>query len=695
MNTTPESGTALFHLSNRTTYDNHSQQMYGGVANRAQRKQLPASARHGSVAPQFKRLDHRLSRRELSPPPVIDVGLENGRYEDHGRPREDLGKLKLGLNIGFDPLHGATTSSTLESEKALWALLANESPYDSPDELYDHPPRPREGVSLVEHNLTESQPATKVVSVEPPPLLRYSSREILTSHSSSSSESLPPPPPPPGPGPGPRPKPSIQVPKIDQPSRLDHVQSPPVKFLELEQISPTRKPFSVRSAQSLQPRSRSRQPRHRESGDDIWKRIKILRAGVWALRSNISENRSVLREKEHAKSVADDNFMKFIRTHGLAKLSRKDKSHEQEILAKLFEECETLRNDYGPLEDDCNLLENILNNREYEMQKLEAALEERWNEAPPSQQVITPPQHLPPPSNYSGSEPSQTFHPLVDAYLSKIGDVQIFRERLEWHSEEKLTLEEEKETKEHVNLKLAEADQKWLDNYAEAEIALIKQFEEAQEEAENLRIQCYSLGLVDEDGEPLDFERQERQTFIEDGVDAGTEKSDFVKFPLLLQNPGNKEAQLPDPIILQAENDKEENIHETQDPNDRINHWLLQTLRSSPLDVNLLVRTFESLCGHIIESERWQLDVLQVWYNDGSKEMATQYSRSQSEVVTHSWQKRAEPQTSLSGRHSIGILVRSSMLRLPNTGEGKAFKVNDYGLLLPSSTVKDSGGKSV
>jgi hypothetical protein len=650
----------------------------------------------GPLALQFHLSDPKWIRRKLSPAPVIDVIPENEIYEEYGQPRGGVAKLRSGRNRELGHMLGSTTSLELENEKTLLSIFANGSPYGTPDKLHEHTPRPREGNPLVQHNLAESQPSKNILSVEPSARSRRpSTSEVLAmSHSSSNSELRPPPGRPPDPGPGPSRGPPSQDLQLDEGHSAGHPQLRPNSFHELDQSSSSGKLFPVQNTQTVHLRSRSHQPQRKESRNNILEKIRVLRAEVWGLRSNISEKRNVLRDKEHAKSVADDNFMKFIRTHGFAKLSRKDRSHEQEILAKLFEECETLRNDYGPLEDDCNILENVLNNREYEMQKLEAALEERWNEAPPSQQVITSPQHAPPPSNHSGSELSQAFHPLVNAYLSKIGDVEIFRERLEWHSEEKLTLLEEKETKEHVNLKLAEADQKWLDNYAEAEIALIKQFEEAQEEAEHLRMQCYSLGLVNEDGEPLDFERQERQTFIEDDVDAGTEKSDFVKFPRLLQNPGNKEAQLPDPIIPQADNDKE-NIHETQDPNDRINDWLLKTLRSSPLDVNLLVRTFESLVGHIIESERWQFDVLQVWYNDGSKEMATHYSRSLSEVVTHSRQKRAEQQTSLSGRHSIGILVRSSMLRPPNIAEEKAFKVNDYGLLLPSSTVKESGGKSV
>jgi hypothetical protein len=52
-----------------------------------------------------------------------------------------------------------------------------------------------------------------------------------------------------------------------------------------------------------------------------------------------------------------------------------------------------------------------------------------------------------------------------------------------------------------------------------------------------LRRQCYALGLIDEQGEPIDFESPAPQTIDVDEVDAGRETSEYVKFPLLLPNP--------------------------------------------------------------------------------------------------------------------------------------------------------------
>jgi len=46
----------------------------------------------------------------------------------------------------------------------------------------------------------------------------------------------------------------------------------------------------------------------------------------------------------------------------------------------------------------------------------------------------------------------------------------------------------------------------------------------------------------------------------------------------------------------------------------RINQWILDKLRISPLDVNLLASTFETVHGKI--SKDWPFHVLKFWYKD-------------------------------------------------------------------------------
>lgn len=665
---------------------------------------------------QFNHLGPEKSHRGVSPSLVFAIEPRGRIYEDDDRPVEENAELRSARHGESDNILDSIHILTLESEQTVLPTSAKIRPYNKPDGVHDHLGIPREGVSVVRHK-TESQPPMNTTSAEPSAISRRSSapQELNKRHSSSSVESLPPPrrppgrppKPPPGSGHGPHAhaRLSMQGTDVGEVFSIVHPKSPSapsVQVLKPDHPSPTSRLFSVQSTQSLHSHSRGRQPQRKESGDDLIERIKILRVEVWGLRSDLSEKRHFLREKEIAKAVADDEFMKFVRTHGLATVSAEDKSEEQKALTELFDRCEELRNEYGPMQDDCMLLENTLNIREFELQKLEGALGAQWPEAVLSQSETPSPRPSPPPSEYSESDLSQDFHPLVAEYLSKLGDVEILRERYEWHLEEKITLEEEEERRKRVNRELAEEDQVWLANYSELKTALEKELDEAEEEAERLRQHCFSLGFLDEDGEPLDFERQERQTFVADEVDAGSEISDFVKFPLLLPQPGNKEILLPSPQPPPEDNASTEEAkeHSQIDPSDRINGWLLESLRSSPLELNLLVRTFEFLFGPITEGHRWQIEVLDFWYHDGSKELAKQHARSLSEVATQSRQKTGGQPMSLPGRPSMGIeiVMRSSTPSPPERGKKLVVKVNGYGLLMPSSAVvlkEKGGGKSV
>lgn len=351
------------------------------------------------------------------------------------------------------------------------------------------------------------------------------------------------------------------------------------------------------------------QNRNLYSREKDWERVKRMRAEVWSLRSKIHELRSVLRQKQLAKSTADDSFFRFVRRQAVGENSFRSLD-EQKALEALLGDCEIARNEYGPLEDDLNLLENDLGNQEYSLQKLEGRVYDRpinLPESQPNMLDIEPSQPLTS-SEYSESDTSQHFHPLVTEYLSKMGDVDIFQERLDWHLDEKETLEEEKEKRQRVGLDLAPPDQEWLDNYSAAESELLAQLRLAEEIAEKLRVDCFSRGLIDEEGNPTDFEHRERQTFATENVDARNETSEYVKFPTLIPPPNGKQITLGD-----SRPDDESNMGEgsTSGPRFRVDQWILHQLRMSVLGVKLLADTFEMENKVAIKDEgRWQADVL-------------------------------------------------------------------------------------
>ncbi|KAH7416795.1 hypothetical protein BKA64DRAFT_548772, partial [Cadophora sp. MPI-SDFR-AT-0126] len=345
-----------------------------------------------------------------------------------------------------------------------------------------------------------------------------------------------------------------------------------------------------------------------------WAKIKRLRPEVWGLRSRIQEMRRVLRDRQLALSIANDNYFKYVeeRGHGIS-FGLHEFSPEQQNFQALIDACHAARNNYGPLEDDCILLENRLSAKEFELHNLETLFYERNLDEQRMSRLddSESPHHSPISSSYSGSEVSNLEHPLVSQYLSKIGDVEIVRERLDWHVDEKYTLEEEQERRKRVGMTLAEDDQKWLDNYSVAENALIEEFEKGEREAEKLKQACLVEGLVDDDGEPTDFEHREQRVFAEDfDADVGSVASEYVKFPRLIPQPNPKQNSRIPPSIMNIQHDSHLSAF-------RVDWWILDQLQMSPLEVGLLARTFESEYGPIDEDGTWQDDVIKYWYKDG------------------------------------------------------------------------------
>ncbi len=349
----------------------------------------------------------------------------------------------------------------------------------------------------------------------------------------------------------------------------------------------------------------------------LLQRIHRLGETVWGLRSKVQEQRVILRYKQYAKAAADDQYMRLARLKESGAEERNVLiSSEGRTLQELFQDCEKVRAEYGPLEDDYNALEDQLGSQEYELTRLEEKFVRICNSivphdsGPSNPEIIREGQ-----SETSSSDVHQIFHPLVAEYFSRLGDVDIFRERLERHHEEREALEANRETLQRANHSLAPEDQAWLEQADELQNEILKDLAEAQADAEELKRKCLVAELLDENGEPKDFQSQEQEAFAGD-VDAKGQTSDYVKFPNLLPQPGTKDMKFKASAPRPGE--------QSESAGDHINQWLLHTLRSSPLDVNLLARTFEAQVGNF-EAQKWEMDVRNHWYRDGAIKDASGY----------------------------------------------------------------------
>jgi hypothetical protein len=198
------------------------------------------------------------------------------------------------------------------------------------------------------------------------------------------------------------------------------------------------------------------------------------------------------------------------------------------------------------------------------------------------------------------------YHPKVVEYLSKLKDRAILSGHLNNMIEEKAALEEEREARLGVGLALDRDDQHRLDEVDTQLDELAEKIQLLEKELEGQKEVCLRLGLVDEVGKPTNIGTREHRYFGYD-VDSEDEISDFIRYPVLLPRPGMNPRRNYEP----------KHDEQSDSTTMRINQWMLNQLRSSPLEVNLLARTFEDFAGDTIEDD-WQTAVLKLWHKDGA-----------------------------------------------------------------------------
>ncbi|KAH8671859.1 hypothetical protein BGZ60DRAFT_514574 [Tricladium varicosporioides] len=354
----------------------------------------------------------------------------------------------------------------------------------------------------------------------------------------------------------------------------------------------------------------------------LWQRIQKLRLDNWSLRSQIHELRVQLRDKRTATAFSVDNLFQRIRKQQLLSQdpdSGYDSGHAKSDLksiAQLIEKWQAARNDYGPLEDDCNLLEDRLNGEEFQLARME---DEYYRRLDPTKYLPTPgiPRYEEP-SVQSNSQMAGLsleefsdleYHPQVANFLSKLGDLDLLREHYDELIEEQESLAEEKLSLAKVQRSLGSKAQDILDSWDSVKDDILIKLNALEDEVGRLRQDCLSKGLINEEDDPTDFEIQEQASFSEDtDVVSQDHISEYVKYPSLLPRQGVKENVLP-PTEFEPDEKPDKSPGS-------VNQWLLNRLRSSALDVRLLASITEEWIE--IMSIPWEELVLNAWFKDGT-----------------------------------------------------------------------------
>ncbi|KAF7900668.1 uncharacterized protein EAF01_007970 [Botrytis porri] len=349
---------------------------------------------------------------------------------------------------------------------------------------------------------------------------------------------------------------------------------------------------------------------------DQWQHISWMRARIASLRFSLQNKRQDLRMLQREKSLADDAYFK------QAKMRELDMPFPREwwsgkTTAELLCECQKARDEYGYLEDEYNYLERDLDSQEYELSRHEehfyGQLRDPSRLLPTSMQHVKSPGWLNRPEHHEPQK-TQELHPLVEAYFSKLGDLENSRELYDDILDEKLSLEEKVDLRNRFDMEpLTSENQEWL-NSSQAQLdSLISKIKIIEEEENELRQKCLSLGLIDEAGEPIASTRMDQSGSSLDAALAPLESRNQYS-----EMPSSFPPELSDSESVIKALDSENNH---LSPNERFDRWSLEKLRISLHEVNIYTHCFrnydesQDLCK--IKEEICEDDFGIAWFADG------------------------------------------------------------------------------
>jgi len=341
-----------------------------------------------------------------------------------------------------------------------------------------------------------------------------------------------------------------------------------------------------------------------------WTRLCYLRTNALRLRSKLQDKRAELREKEEMKTSADEAFMKYVRGRNEGSLSTATSPILNLDLEKFFSAMQLARDDYGEIACEYDGLEDLYAEVEYELSKLEGNIY-----SSPNLGIFDDTEHIPleEADEYLTahgllgiSEHSTDYHPLHATYLSRMGDLDLAWERYDNLMEEREVLMSKlspgKGSDEGYNVLLQ--DLLGQATTLRSEITVI------QEDIKRLKAQCLDGGIVLADTSDPSFSEIGTKNSSSGGSMLSTGLSNYVKFPVLQPQPEEKDGALTTEL-------------EASGPSDRINQWILDELRTSPLEVNLLMRSTSQMMENLDpalranDDSQQQKTGLPFWTRDG------------------------------------------------------------------------------
>jgi hypothetical protein len=360
-----------------------------------------------------------------------------------------------------------------------------------------------------------------------------------------------------------------------------------------------------------------------------WSTITRRRDEILVLRSRIHEMRGLLRSKQNMKSSAEDKLIQQVRKQELGLIPSQNIPTDQKPLLALIEDCQDARDNYGPIEYECNNLEDQLYQDEFALDKIERRFFSRWSEISGIQRaesdVVPTRQEISPGpvktiQIHDTDDEEFSYHPLVETYLSRKGDLDILREQFVDFEERLYFIEEEQKSRGQYNISLSSEDQEFLQSSYSARERLLADIRRTERDVEELHKECLLMKLVDSSGEPTNLNGEHWQESDEwkrleadEDIDSSAEVSEYSKYSILLSKNESRPGSAGT-IETSRENEAKADEELEKSLLWRVNSWMLENLQCSALDVNYLAR--ESRWMSITIGDPWQIEVLRTWFKD-------------------------------------------------------------------------------
>ncbi|KAH6682504.1 hypothetical protein B0J14DRAFT_123770 [Halenospora varia] len=361
----------------------------------------------------------------------------------------------------------------------------------------------------------------------------------------------------------------------------------------------------------------------RYSRDDPRATLRSLWVKVFRLRLQVRSKREELKEKDATKLKADEAFVKFVREGMVASTFTQASPESKSQLDQYFAAMQEARDEYGPSEYDYTKLEGFLDEAEFELARLEGRFYDTttadFNDSATAAVFHT--SFTSPGSDLQlPFEGRKEYDPLHAEYLSRLGDLDLARESYHNLKQELEFLHEEHDTRSKLGLELSEDARTLLQELPLRKAELENEISEIRIEVGQLRSKCLEEGIDIEESdctsnsETIDNTPTDVAAPNINKVPRSHVEIDHCMFPLLIPTSEDGKVSLEDLITEFDEGNK----------SNRINRWLLYALRTSPLELDLLVDIFLQLTKILslrqwsADLHQWQLSVLSWWSRDGA-----------------------------------------------------------------------------